>query len=303
MMIDYKENLINENSELNQYDPITKLMKYRMLSNEEMIDRDRCECAYRAYKKLNWLNDNNKDLEPDTFFSSPYYYIKEMCRKYDIENNNNYYFNGRSKMNNKAFYNLTYGVFLLAAKAEEKANACIVNTGVQVAGSPVRVAVSVLNTNYTCALIKESGRFTLSALDDSCSFETIKHFGMQSGRDVDKLDSLPMPTDESGVPYLNWSTCARFSGKVTHSVDLGTHTLFIAEVTEAEVCSDRAPLTYADYQNKLKPKSEKVERERKIVGWRCKICGYVYEGSALPEDYACPLCGHGTDDFEPVYEE
>ena len=81
-------------------------------------------------------------------------------------------------MNNKAFYNLTYGVFLLAAKAEEKANACIVNTGVQVAGSPVRVAVSVLNTNYTCALIKESGRFTLSALDDSCSFETIKHFGM-----------------------------------------------------------------------------------------------------------------------------
>lgn len=206
-------------------------------------------------------------------------------------------------MNNKAFYNLTYGMFLLAAKAEEKANACIVNTGVQVAGSPVRVAVSVLNTNYTCALIKESGRFTLSALDDSCSFETIKHFGMQSGRDVDKLDSLPMPTDESGVPYLNWSTCARFSGKVTHSVDLGTHTLFIAEVTEAEVCSDRAPLTYADYQNKLKPKSEKVEREQKIVGWRCKICGYVYEGSALPEGYACPLCGHGTDDFEPVYEE
>ena len=194
-------------------------------------------------------------------------------------------------------------MFLLATKAGEKANACIVNTGVQVAGSPVRVAVSVLNTNYTCALIKESGRFTLSALDDSCSFETIKHFGMQSGRDVDKLDSLPMPTDESGVPYLNWSTCARFSGKVTHSVDLGTHTLFIAEVTEAEVCSDRAPLTYADYQNKLKPKSEKVEREQKIVGWRCKICGYVYEGSALPEDYACPLCGHGTDDFEPVYEE
>ena len=91
MMIDYKENLINENSELNLYDPITKLMKYRMLSNEEMIDRDRCECAYRAYKKLNWLNDNNKDLEPDTFFSSPYYYIKEMCRKYDIENNDNYY--------------------------------------------------------------------------------------------------------------------------------------------------------------------------------------------------------------------
>lgn len=86
-MIDYKENLINENSELNLFDPITKLMKYRMLSNEEMIDRDRCESAYRVYKKLNWINDNNnKDLEPDTFFSSPYFYIKEMCRKYDMEN-------------------------------------------------------------------------------------------------------------------------------------------------------------------------------------------------------------------------
>ncbi|WP_419486496.1 rubredoxin-like domain-containing protein, partial [Hominenteromicrobium sp.] len=125
-----------------------------------------------------------------------------------------------------------------------------------------------------------------------------------SGRDVDKFaDVKGMARATNGVYYLPYSTNAFVSGKVTQEIDLGTHTLFIAEVTEAEVCSDRAPLTYADYQNKLKPKSEKVEREQKIVGWRCKICGYVYEGSALPEDYACPLCGHGTDDFEPVYEE
>ena len=200
-------------------------------------------------------------------------------------------------MNNKAFYNLTYGVFLLAAKAEEKANACIVNTGVQVAGSPVRVAVSVLNTNYTCALIKESGRFTLSALDDSCSFETIKHFGMQSGRDVDKLDSLPMPTDESGVPYLNWSTCARFSGKVTHSVDLGTHTLFIADVTEARVLSDAPSMTYSFYFANVKPKPAALTKQ---TGWVCKICGYVYEGEELPADFICPLCKHGAEDFEKV---
>ena len=200
-------------------------------------------------------------------------------------------------MNNKAFYNLTYGVFLLAAKAEEKANACIVNTGVQVAGSPVRVAVSVLNTNYTCALIKESGRFTLSALDDSCSFETIKHFGMQSGRDVDKLDSLPMPTDESGVPYLNWSTCARFSGKVTHSVDLGTHTLFIADVTEARVLSDAPSMTYSFYFANVKPKPSALKKQ---TGWVCKICGYVYEGEDLPADFICPLCKHGAADFEEI---
>ena len=202
-------------------------------------------------------------------------------------------------MNNKAFYNLTYGVFLLAAKAEEKANACIVNTGVQVAGSPVRVAVSVLNTNYTCALIKESGRFTLSALDDSCSFETIKHFGMQSGRDVDKLDSLPMPTDESGVPYLNWSTCARFSGKVTHSVDLGTHTLFIADVTEARVLSDAPSMTYSFYFANVKPKPSALKKQ---TGWVCKICGYVYEGETLPADFICPLCKHGAEDFEKLPE-
>ena len=202
-------------------------------------------------------------------------------------------------MNNKAFYNLTYGVFLLATKAGEKANACIVNTGVQVAGSPVRVAVSVLNTNYTCALIKESGRFTLSALDDSCSFETIKHFGMQSGRDVDKLDSLPMPTDESGVPYLNWSTCARFSGKVTLSVDLGTHTLFIADVTEARVLSAAPSMTYSFYFANVKPKPSALKKQ---TGWVCKICGYVYEGETLPADFICPLCKHGAEDFEKLPE-
>ena len=202
-------------------------------------------------------------------------------------------------MNSKAFYNLTYGVFLLAAKAKEKANACIVNTGVQVAGSPVRMAVSVLNTNYTCALIKESGRFTLSALDDSCSFETIKHFGMQSGRDVDKLDSLLMPTDESGVPYLNWSTCARFSGKVTHSIDLGTHTLFSADVTEARVLSDAPSMTYSFYFANVKPKPSALKKQ---TGWVCKICGYVYEGETLPADFICPLCKHGAEDFEKLPE-
>ena len=92
-------------------------------------------------------------------------------------------------------------------------------------------------------------------------------------------------------------------GKVTHCIDLGTHTLFIAEVTEAERCSDRSPLTYADYQNRVKPKEEKAKTDRKVIGWRCKICGFVYAGSELPEDYACPLCGHGKDDFEPIYED
>lgn len=205
-------------------------------------------------------------------------------------------------MDKKALYQLTYGVFLLSTKAGEKVNGCITNTCIQVANSPTRVAISVLNTNYTCDLIKESGIFALSLLDNTCTFQTIKHFGFQSGRDVDKFDGLTLPTDVNGVPYLAWQTTAVISCKVLESTDLGSHTLFIAEVVDAKLLNDNAPLTYADYQANVKPKPQEVKKEKKIVGWRCKICNYVYEGSELPADFTCPLCGHDKDDFEPIYD-
>lgn len=205
-------------------------------------------------------------------------------------------------MDKKALYQLTYGVFLLSTKVGDKVNGCITNTCIQVANSPTRVAISVLNTNYTCDLIKESGIFALSLLDNTCTFQTIKHFGFQSGRDVDKLDGLTLPTDVNGVPYLAWQTTAVISCKVLESTDLGSHTLFIAEVVDAKLLNDNAPLTYADYQANVKPKPQEVKKEKKIVGWRCKICNYVYEGSELPADFTCPLCGHDKDDFEPIYE-
>ena len=207
-------------------------------------------------------------------------------------------------MDNKALYKLSYGVFLLTTKSDSKVNGCITNTCIQVANSPTRVAIAVLNTNYTCDLIKESGIFTVSLLDDTCKFETIKHFGMQSGRDVDKFEYLDMPKDLNGVPYLGWHTCAVISCKVVEQHELGSHTLFIGEIEDAQQLSDNAPLTYADYQNHVKPKpaAKPAPSDKKIVGWRCKICSYVYEGSELPDDYLCPLCGHGKDDFEPIYE-
>lgn len=204
-------------------------------------------------------------------------------------------------MDKKALYNLTYGVFMLATKAGDRVNGCITNTCMQVAGSPVRIAISVLNTNYTCEMIRESGIFSLSLLDQTCTYETIKHFGLQSGREVDKMGNMKVPRDENGVPYLGWQTCAVISGKVLSQQDLGTHTLFIAEVTDARVLSPEAPLTYADYQSRLKPRAAKPAEDKKIIGWRCRICGYVYEGSELPADIICPLCGHGADDFEPIY--
>lgn len=204
-------------------------------------------------------------------------------------------------MDKKAIYNLTYGVFMLATKAGDKVNGCITNTCIQAASNPVRVAVSVINANYTCELIKESGVFALSLLDQSCTIETIRHFGFQSGREVDKFARMKTPVDCNGVPYLGWQTCSVLSCRVVSSQDLGSHTLFIAEVEDAKLLSDKAPLTYADYQNNLKPKPAPKAEDRPIVGWRCKICNYVYEGAELPADYTCPLCGHPAEDFEPIY--
>lgn len=205
-------------------------------------------------------------------------------------------------MDKKALYSLSYGVFMLSTKAGEKVNGCITNTCMQVANSPTRVAISVINANYTCELIKQSKVFALSLLDQTCTFETIKHFGFQSGRDVNKFENMKVPTDTNDIPYLGWQACAVISCKVVDSQDLGSHTLFIAEVEDAKVLSENAPLTYADYQSKVKPKPEAKATDKKIVGWRCKICNYVYEGSELPTDFTCPLCGHGAEDFEPIYE-
>lgn len=205
-------------------------------------------------------------------------------------------------MDSKALYNLSYGIFVLGAKNNGKINACITNTCMQVASDPTRVAISVLNRNLTCGMIKESGEFTLSVLDGTCTFDLIRHFGMQSGRNADKFLNFQYKTNAGGVPYITKSACAFLDCRVISKEDLGTHTLFVAEVINAEVLSENTPLTYADYQNKLKPKPASAGA-KKIIGWRCKICGYEYMQSELPEDYICPLCGHPTEDFEPIYEQ
>lgn len=208
-------------------------------------------------------------------------------------------------MDKNAFYKLSYGVFMLSTKSGEKANGCITNTCIQVANSPTRVAISVLNSNYTCDLIKESKVFALSLLDESVTFETIKYWGFQSGHDVNKMEPMPLPTDVNGVPYLSWQTCAVISCTVVDSIDLGSHTLFIAQVDDAISLSDNNPLTYAYYQDVIKPKPQakasEDKKEKKIIGWRCRICDYVYEGPELPDDFICPICGHERSDFEPIY--
>ena len=204
-------------------------------------------------------------------------------------------------INSKALYNLTYGVFVISSRDNDIVNGCITNTCMQVANNPTRLAISILNKNYTKELIEKSGVFTISVLDETTTFNTIKHFGFQSGRDVNKFAGLNVPKDTNNIPYLSWQTCAYFSVKVIDSTDLGSHTVYIGEVTEAEKLNDNKPLTYAFYQENIKPKPA-VKENKKIKAWRCKICGYVYEGSELPKDYLCPLCGHDINDFEPIYE-
>ena len=210
-------------------------------------------------------------------------------------------------MDNKALYNLSYGVFLLGTKTTDgKINACITNTCFQAANGPTRIAISVIKQNLTCQLIEESGVFALSLLDKSCTFETIKRFGYQSGRSVNKFDGFEYELAANGCPYIKKEACAVIEAKVCNKLDLGSHMLFIAEVTEAEVLSDKEPLTYADYQKNVKPKPVEAGaaggEPKKIKGWRCKICGYEYMGAELPAGFECPICGHPAEDFEPIYE-
>ena len=141
-------------------------------------------------------------------------------------------------------------------------------------------------------------KFNVSILTTETPFEVFRHFGFQSGADNEKFFKNPNETrSDNGVLYLTGCTNGYFSGAVVEEVDMGTHTMFIAEITQSEALSDAESLTYAYYHANVKPKPQPKEEKK---GWRCKICGYVYEGEELPEDYVCPVCKHGREDFEKI---
>ncbi len=200
-------------------------------------------------------------------------------------------------MNQAAMFQLSYGLFVLSAKNEQKDNACIVNTVQQVTTTPNRITVAVNKGNYTHDMILETGVFNVSILSEQTIFEVFQRFGFQSGRDVDKFADCNYYTRaENGLTYLSEYANAYISAKVVSTYDLGTHTLFIADVTDADVLSKVPSVTYTYYHQNIKPKPEQT----KTKGWRCKICGYIYEGEDLPEDFICPICKHGAADFEKI---
>lgn len=203
-------------------------------------------------------------------------------------------------MNANAMYNLTYGLFVVTTNVNGKDYGCIVNTGSQVA-NPNKIAISVNKANYTCEMIQQSKAFTLSVLSESAVFDVFKHFGFQSGRNVDKFDGYnDVSRDAIGNAYLTKGTNAYLSVKVEQVVDLDSHMMFIGDLVDGDVLSKEPSMTYAYYHANVKPKPQVKVEETKKTKWVCKICGYVYEGEELPEDFICPWCKHPASDFEKV---
>ena len=200
-------------------------------------------------------------------------------------------------MNTFALFKIGYGLYILTANEQGKDNGCIVNTVMQVTSDPCQIAVCVNKNNYTCEMIQHTKKFNVSVLAEGVSFEVFKNFGFQSGRNTDKFTNFTdVKRSPNGVLYITKNTNAYISAFVQQEIDLGTHIMFIAQLVEAEILSEEPTVTYDYYQKNIKPKPQTSEKK----GWRCKICGFVYENEILPSNFVCPVCKHGAIDFEKI---
>ncbi len=201
-------------------------------------------------------------------------------------------------MNLKAMFKLSYGLYVLTAKENEKDNGCIINTVTQVTSDPNRITIAVNKSNYTHDMIMRTKKFNISVLTEQSKFATYKHWGFQSGATVDKCENITFQRSENGLIYLEEECNAYLCAEVISTTDLGSHTLFLANVVDAEVISEDESVTYSYYQKNIKttPKKEEIKKN----GFICTICGYIYEGDSLPEDFICPWCKHPASDFVPL---
>ena len=205
-------------------------------------------------------------------------------------------------MDKKAMYKLSYGLFVLTAKQGDKDNGCIINTAIQAASDPNTISIAVNKSGYTHDMVLATGEFNISIISQAADFGLFKHFGFQSGRDVNKFDGFSdFARTANGVAYITKGTNAYISCKVKQSVYMGSHTVFFADILDMDVLSSEPSTTYEYYQDNIKPKPQPVGKteEGKTI-WRCRICGYEYVGEELPEDYICPICKHPASDFEKV---
>lgn len=196
-----------------------------------------------------------------------------------------------------ALFKLSYGLFVLTACDGEKDNGCIINTVIQAAENPTRLVFAVNKSGLTHDMVLKTRKFNVSVISEKSKMDVFRHFGFASGREVNKFNTpvFSAKRSENEVYYLSDGFNAYFSGFVTDTVDLGTHTLFIATVVKAQVLDSAKSMTYTYYFENVKPAPTQESK-----GWICKICGYVYEGEELPDDFVCPICKHTASDFEKI---
>lgn len=216
----------------------------------------------------------------------------------------------------KAFYSLSYGLYIITTEADGFAAGCVCNTFQQVTSDPLQVSVALNKQNATTDAIRASKRFAVSVLSQDATMELIGKFGFHSSKDVDKFADFAVERDGAGVPYVAERSVARFSAHVVDELDLGTHILFIAEVDEAEALEAGDPMTYAYYHlvkgGKTPPKaSSYLGADEPVapaaggsgetrIAWRCTICGHIEYVDELPDDFECPICGMGKEVFEKI---
>ena len=215
----------------------------------------------------------------------------ELCKDYLAQNDAT-----ADKHDMTALFNIGYGLYVVTSNDGKKDNGLIVNTVTQVTNSPNRVAVCINKQNYSHHVIKQTGVMNVNCLSVEAPFSVFETFGFQSGRNTDKFANCEPLHSDNGLVFLPKYINSFMSLKVENYIDLDTHGMFICSITEARVISDKETMTYTYYQNNVKPKPETDGKK----GWVCKICGYIYEGEELPEDFICPLCKHGASDFEPI---
>ena len=199
----------------------------------------------------------------------------------------------------KAVYNISYGVYILTA-FDEKHNGCVINTLMQVTSqTPARISITVNKENYTTKQILKTGKFNVSILDSSTEFKLIERFGFSTGKETNKFENFnDFKISQNGVSYITKHTNAFISAKIISQVENDTHITFFAEITEENILSDKKSISYAYYLENLKPKPQQKQKSK--VVYVCRICGYVYDGETIPDDFVCPICKHGVEDFERV---
>ena len=254
--------------------PLAKKTMQAMLANSKQITYLEHNVSIMSSIKPN----NKEEIE---------LMAKELCKDYVVHLNKN-------DMN--ALFKIGYGLYVVTSNNGKQNNGLIVNTVTQVSDNPNRIAVNINKANYSYHVIKQTGILNVNCLTVDAPFKVFENFGFQSGRNTDKFVNYPYILSDNGLPILTNYINASISLKVENYIDLDSHGMFICSVTEARVMNNKETMTYEYYQKNVKPKPDTDGKK----GFVCKVCGYVYEGDVLPDDYICPLCKHGASDFEPI---